>query len=417
MNFAQETSEELSRKRDENSFLQRSNSFQSVRKSEQKRQPKCLKRTSKISRLIQRGAVFTTFACTTLHGVSETKVNNLDQRLSRLEKKVNRIEKAHAPAGINHPDNVSNVHLYGDFVFLYAQENGLPFGVLAERDSTGSIDLPKEILYPDFRFLPGFRVGVGFNSGLDDWNFYLDWLHLHGKARDSKKTAPLTFDPRSSNILNPWSGLLGNNFASFAFGEWKIDLNQVDAEVSRNYWASSNMALKPAIGVRGTRLNTRYFIHNSRVDANLSSPFDERINLNQDLKGVGPVIKLGIEWAFNQYVSFLGNLGLALLYADYDITVKDRLVEINSDTTTRLNLNNDFYSAQAVIDLMAGFRFGYWFNRQTSRISLFVGWEEHLYPQYGQLPRFSDSNFSGDYSDTNGQLSLGGLDARLQIDF
>lgn len=391
--------------------------FQSEKRKRKSQTTKYPTMKKKISRIIRRSAILSTFATASLHAVSESKVNNLNERLGRLEKKVNRIEKAHAPAGINHPDNVSNVHIYGDFVFLYAQENGLPYGVLAERDDTGNTDLPKEILYPDFRFLPGFRVGIGFNSGLDDWNFYLDWLHLHGKARDSKSTAALSFDPNSTNILNPWSGLLDNNFANFAFGRWKIDLNQVDAEVARNYWASSNMALKPSLGVRGTRLDTRYFIHNTREDADNSSPYDEKIHLNQDLKGVGPVAKLGIEWAFNEYVSFLGNLGLALLYADYDITVEDDLLEVNSDTTTSLKLTNDFYSAQAVIDLVAGFRFGYWFNRNTSRVSLFLGWEEHLYPQYGQLPRFSDSNFSGDYSSTNGQLSLGGLDVKLQVDF
>ena len=63
--------------------------------------------------------------------------------------------------------------LKADFIYFTPIEQGLDIG--APNDGS----LHAEILNMDFKYKPGFRVGLGFDISHDDWQIFAEYMRLY----------------------------------------------------------------------------------------------------------------------------------------------------------------------------------------------------------------------------------------------
>lgn len=118
----------------------------------------------------------------------------------------------------------------------------------------------------DSMWKPGFRVGAGWNSWYDRWDFFCDYTWYQNHSAKTRTVAP------NVNVLVgyfPQWPVFPDLLLAFAeglpiaafqrvHGSWKIQFNCVDAELGRAYYITKQFSLRPHWGARGAWINQRF---------------------------------------------------------------------------------------------------------------------------------------------------------------
>lgn len=348
---------------------------------------------------------------------NELQIKNLDKRVSRLEKQYEKVDQLVAPVGYNEMGTQTNVLFAGDFLWWYAEESGLPYGIEVETNASFNT-VPKQIEHMKWRFRPGFRLLFAFNTGHDLWNLGMSWAYYTATAQDSSSFPIINGNAGTTLLNNPWSGEWGNNeLANFAYGHWKVNLNLIDLEMNRGYWVGKFTVLEPHFGVRGIRLDTDFLVHNFEQNDQTGSLLDNQTSYSQEQKGIGAIAGLNAGWYINQYISFYSNTGVSLLFTENEIQKRSTLQDVINDSAQNFVAQSKIYTTQPVFDLAIGCMVEWWPMKEKLHFSTSVGWEVHSFVNYNMLYQVYNSTNLGLFSEQNGSLSLQGGTLRVALDF
>ena len=129
------------------------------------------------------------------------------------------------------------------FIYWYAGEEGLELS-LSDTTGNGLPIVDGKITNIDFKYQPGFKVGLGYNSCHDDWQFYVQYTWLHFTDDVSTK-AP---QPSPPGVLYPLQSHPANstNLAILeANGKWDVDIDLLDFEMARPYYVGTMLIFSP----------------------------------------------------------------------------------------------------------------------------------------------------------------------------
>ncbi len=349
--------------------------------------------------------------------VNDLQINNLDKRVSRLEKQYKKMDALVAPVGHEDLGTETNVIFAGDFLWWYAEESGLPYAVEVETNSSFNT-FPKEIEHMKWRFRPGFRLLFGFNTGHDRWNLNMSWAYYTATAQDASTHAIITGDIGTTLLNNPWSGEFSNNtLSNFAYGHWKVNSNIVDLEMNRGFWIGKYTLLEPHFGLRGIRVDTDFTVHNYEQNNQVGEFYDNRTKYSQEQKGIGVLAGLNMGWYINQYFSFYSNTGVSLLFTENEIEKRATLTDVLTDSEESYVAQSKIYATQPIFDLGVGCMVEWWPVREKLHFSTSIGWEVHSFVNYNMLYQIYDSANKGLLSENNGSLSFQGGTLRVALDF
>ncbi len=157
--------------------------------------------------------------------------------------------------GYNAPSRINvcgTWDMWADASFIYWQvaQDNMSFA-FANSDPYANVANPGlkgEYVEMDFQYIPGFKVGGGFNIDYDNWDTSAEYTRLHGSSSTS------TSSPTGGFLLaNTGSLWLLSNSQVFqtASSKFKTNLDFVDWILGRNYFVGKNLTFHPVVGLRG----------------------------------------------------------------------------------------------------------------------------------------------------------------------
>lgn len=347
-----------------------------------------------------------------------------DAQMRNLENRVNALEQRRGANGILNPparppvSYDSDLFVTADFLWWKPTENGLDY-VIKNEGSTDFVSSGK-VRSPNFKWDPGFRVGVGYNMCHDGWDLYANWTHFRTKAKGHANS------PLGGTLFPVWenpSDFQGPvpvdemGFITSARTNWKLRLDQIDLSLGREFFVSKWLTLRPHIGLRTDWIHQKDTIHYVGTTGNLvpSASVDHQISLKDRYWGLGLVGGLNTQWGLGEGFSIYGDLDAAILAGHFRIS--ERETELVSNTN-RLHVKNSYQLGRAILDLAAGLRWQASFGCDDAFAFLIqAGWENHIYFGQNQLLRFVDDFTPGLQVSNLGDLTFQGWTLSARFDF
>lgn len=255
--------------------------------------------------------------------------------------------------------------------------------------TTTSSSSVNDLLEIDFKWDPGFRVGIGYGMGWDQWDTkaYYTWFHTKGK--DFVSGLPGTVHSSfvgNFYVSNPNGlGLSGPSYER-AHINWTIHFDMFDWDLGRNFWVSKSLALHPFAGLKGGWIHQSIhsvwenpaFVGPQFVNP---QPFGTGLEkVKNHFSGIGPSFGINSKWNLHessrQLLNLFGDFSGALMWGhwmfrdffDNDIGehISVGMQNINSGATTIrafMGLGWEIYWNQWHLSTKLGYETQFWLNQ------------------------------------------------------
>lgn len=272
--------------------------------------------------------------------------------------------------------------------------------------------------YPDWRWKPGFKIGLGLNLPQDGWDVNAEYTWLHSSAWDLVNKNQNGFLP-TWNIANVFSQTSNVTSIQAARINWKLEFNAVDLLLGRNFFVSHFLTLRPFVGFKGSWINqdyhVRYIFANDEVATTL------RMKNDQSYWGIGLRSGINTAWRFTQTWGIYGNIALSALWSQFEVERKDSRTDSRNGggdnelplnvTVSPIRFQDSFHTLKGVLELGIGMCGEWWFFEDRYHFSVQAGWEEQLWFNHNQLVKTLFSQLA------HGDLLLQGLTIKTRFDF
>ena len=331
-----------------------------------------------------------------------------------------------------------NIFVTANFIYYRAVQEATEFAYDGVLNNTGTYtpatdpfaSVPQgKIASAGQAWAPGFKAGLGFNTGHDDWNLYAEYTYLR-----FKETTTLSQEPTfATNFLGIVNSATNNVFGSDSVdvagpheyscesmtARWRLNYNKINLDLSRNFYVSKFLTLKPFAGLTGlwqkqtidTSAEQNYFIIEGVNQTTVDNPtFYE--NKEMEVFGVGLRSGCNLGWYFTKSFSLVSNMILNAIWTNYHTqTLTCSMFDPQNNTmVTYVNQDNDaHYAIKYVGELELGLRYETYFNHCKNFFSWQVGWDMQTWINWG---RFSYTTYM-----KSGDLSLQGLNVKFRFDF
>lgn len=315
-----------------------------------------------------------------------------------------------------------------------------PDGVRVERS---------RIKTPDFKYDPGFRIGLATICPCDCWDLAVNWTHFHTKANVNGKSAcgdrPLISHDRviaNQEVVfsSDWQRNCGVR-PDFSHGKWTLDLDLVDLEFGRKYYVSSCFILRPHFGLRGARVDQGFRVHSEANRGNV--PYDDfganffvsDTKAKNNFLGLGPRIGVDLELALPCLcnVKLFGQAAGSLVFGRFERHAKEFFHDFSTFEAPYdgccLSGDVDYQAhatkhriSRAITDIAIGLKWEHccnWCNR-SHPITLAVAWEHHAFYNFNNFIFERSSGYQkgcGSRSCSNGDLATQGLTVTAEMGF
>jgi len=260
---------------------------------------------------------------------------------------------------------------------------------------------------PHFKWDFGFKVGIGYCTTCDGWDFGVEWTWYRGKANshiESESSDNTTLLPLYSAFASVAGGPL---YASDIDAHWELKLNLIDIELGRNFWTSKYLSIRPFIGLRIAYLDQDYKIENKGGSfGSFGEPtgltqdaVNNEVCIENDYHGVGVRGGLDSTWNFGCGWALYGNLAASIVYGKFDIDSEEtNRLAISPHTKTKVaDWEDNFRASRAMLDLALGVQWAGMFCDCQYGFRIALGWEHHMFFDQNQMWRI---NRIGDGSNT-----------------
>jgi hypothetical protein len=213
----------------------------------------------------------------------------------------------------------------------------------------------------DFKYIPGFKIGMGMSFDYDHWETSLEYTRLHGTFRRSA-----TLSNASALSGNGYLTWWGNSFETTniilninAFkAEWRLNMDFLDIDLARSYYVGTQLTFRPSIGMRVAWIDQHRKATYSNV---INSNYSLQDKASSDSWGIGPRFALGTNWMIGKGFRFFGNSYLDLLFTRY----KESQTDLGNNNGSALNTyvkGDHINQLRPHIDLEWGLGWGSYFN-------------------------------------------------------
>jgi hypothetical protein len=226
-----------------------------------------------------------------------------------------------------------------DFLWWRPCSEGTQLGISNDSARTGSegarlVTNETHIRSPNFKFDPGFRLGLGYYCPSKCWDVTLNWMHFHSKARaEGISVIPKSqnegeeglFGAKSSDLesdglfISDWLEAF-NLPVQEAKSRWSLDMDLIDLEFAQMFYVNHCFIVRPHVGLRGARIDQNYHVEQSLNTAlGLGgTTFSEVVKSKNDFKGCGPRAGLDVEFHLGCGFVLYGKGAASLVYGQFN---------------------------------------------------------------------------------------------------
>lgn len=159
----------------------------------------------------------------------------------------------------------------------------------------------------NFKFAWGGRLGIGYNSSYDDWDFAILYTWFRNK---NVQIAELG----TGTGLTPLH-TAATTVPTKAQNEWLVYFHNIDLTVGRDQYYSRKLAMRPFVGVRGA------WIKQTVRESYIAGTSTEETILKGRFWGIGPLVGVNTKWILgdvrSSYLSLFGDFDGALMYGRF----------------------------------------------------------------------------------------------------
>lgn len=311
--------------------------------------------------------------------------------------------------------NGADFYVTGEFIWWTAREAGLAIAADGFSNGITGFSHSGKLHYVDFKWRPGFKVGIGLNLDHDCWDIYANYTWFQGKGgKRSVSSTPTETTIRTSLLTNA-TGLVNPIQVE---GSWNLHFNVVDLELARNFYVSRCLALRPFVGVKGTWQTQRFhaqIVSQFPFDPTLILPIDTaREQFKERFGGIGLRGGLDSNWYFTRHWGIYANASASALWGRFNNRTKEnvhREFEDHIEIFDLENVKDKFDTLLPVLEMGLGLKWENWFSCDEYHIEADLGWEEQI---WFAMNDFSPYSLAGSACSN---LVLYGLTAKLQFDF
>jgi hypothetical protein len=379
-----------------------------------------------MKKLVFSTVFFTLFAARLLIASDATRMQNLEQRISNLEKRkatkgiVNPPERPIVKSGFD-------LFVQGDALLWQASESNLGYAI----KNTGSTTYLNDgkLVKPFFPWEWGFKLAVGSNMMHDGWDTFVEWTRFytlnteHGVSADPGKILFPTYVNAALATDGSTPGAIDSGFQG-ASAYWKLRLNILDLNLGREFYVSKWLTLRPFTSVRSGWFRQRYNVNynNGTISPSLTGQ-DISVRMHNNFWGVGPRGGLSGQWLLGGGTSIFSDFAAAILLGHFKITQFETRSSA-PPVDDRLQVKEQFRAARATIDMRAGLRYQGLYSHDRYGLLFVLAWEQHLFFNQNQLMKFpspsgttAGEHYPGQLITSDGDLSTEGVTFSLRFDF
>ncbi len=342
----------------------------------------------------------------------------------------------------------ANIYVTADFLYWQAREDNLAISVSSSYSQangvSGSPIIPPtpafpekgKAKYPDFKWRPGFKVGLGYDFCHDGWDLFAEYTWLRSNDNQGSQHLLSTFTSGSlatlsQRLLDPYwlenqsiIGVAVTGTTDFiptdTSAKWQLHLNVVDLELGRNFYVSPRLMLRPYVGLKGTWDKQKWIFSefdNNPASANPGTPMERALTEKMSIWGIGPRIGLDTAWHICRSFSFLGDIAVTALWEHFSVDAfatgfnSSSPLHLIPDSAIIFNFERSFFTLNPVLEMMLGLRYETWFTCNTYHFAVDAGWEFQVWLDQNQFSRRVSLEATG------GNLILQGLTLRFRLDF
>ncbi|MEX0961851.1 MAG: Lpg1974 family pore-forming outer membrane protein [Simkaniaceae bacterium] len=333
-----------------------------------------------------------------------------------------------APALYN-PNACANLYVTGSFLYWKASGDYLTSAFLDTSFSPDPNSILNQIfigetLNPNFKYKPGFKVGLGYKFKRDHWDLYAEYTRFHQTTHDFKQV-----DLNSQHLHATWLTfinplLLQEEFKSVD-SSWITHLDILDVEIGRNFFCGQQLILRPSFGLRTFWLKQEYNL--KYVSITTETPLD---SFNRSSSwGIGPRLGVNSTWRLYWGFEVVGNFGASLLHVEDHVAVKQINPSLEVfDVPGNISYSNKMTTEliKPMFDLSLGLGWGHLVFKDKCFFKLLVTYDYSLYYDQGSIrlghaplvaPGAPIQVVVGNAADSTGTLSLEGLTIKAGLDF
>lgn len=219
----------------------------------------------------------------------------------------------------------------------------------------------------NFKWKPGFRLGVGYEFACNKWCVGAFWTRFHTHRNDAQCLC-------SGDAV-----------------QWNLDLDIVDAIAEYDACINPCFALKPFFGIRGGRINQTVAFGEICCSTDFIGDYATSVNNTERFSGAGVLLGLEGDWAAGCNFSFYTRASFSWLYGHFNLNFSENNTTI--DTLSCCCTSKRLSAVLPVADAAIGIRWKKCICKITAILQ--VGLEHHSYFNYNQIGCRDDLNFDG----------------------
>lgn len=292
-----------------------------------------------------------------------------------------------------------------DFLWWKAVEDSLPVAIVVDTtvSELGTAE-SASVLNPNYKWDPGFRLGVAYRPCECDWDLYASWTHLNTKAKRS-------FGPGSATetIIPQWGSLtpFAANLADLSTS-WTLNLNWADFELNRTFCVNSCFNFGIHGGLRAAWIDQKFRF---TLTNNSTTPTTNSLHSKSDFSSIGVVAGLDASWLVGCGFSINTSAGGAILYGKQKSSFSESIVVLG--VTDTVSGSSNYWISRAMTDLRLGLGWkGCAYGCTTLAVA--IDWEHHILFNQNQFPRGSSSPSA---RPRDGDLTIQGLTVSATLFF
>jgi hypothetical protein len=308
--------------------------------------------------------------------------------------------------------------VFGSFIYWHVSQDSMDIAHVLPSSATTPV-IPGAVAFQDFKYKPGFKAGVGFNTNYDGWVGWAEYTWLHQKTSTSKTAPALPSGAPGAWTAQDWFTTTPLITAPSVSSHWKMDLDILDLMVSRPFYQGTKVTIDPFAGLRGLLLR-------QNLNINMGDPF---VHVKSKSWAIGPDAGVAGHWMLGTSgFRFEGKAAGSLLYTRFrKLSHKE---QDTTNTTTGAPVTvitrvpggrstprdpNSIAAVRPIAELGVGLGWGQYSSCNHYYIDFSVRYDFMLLWEQNIMRLFT--TYLQGFADFPGDLHLHGLTASARFDF
>ena len=305
-----------------------------------------------------------------------------------------------SPAAYNAPARIQlqdawDIAIDGSFIYWHASQDNMDIG---ESTTFGDTTTTTTIATQKFSYKPGFKVGMSFNIGHDDWVFGAEYTWLHETTTSTFQTS----SPGSFWEIDDWFHGAFPVTDDTLSTSWKLKFNLIEGYATRPFYQGKYLTISPRSGIRALWIDQKLDIASGDASSNTQSK-----NWM-----IGPSAGMDMHWLCGCGFRIESIADASLLYTRFTkVSLQDSRFIGDSEQASLKNLNR----ATPMFDMGLGLGWGTYFASNGAHFDIAARYDLMYLWDQNALRNLVGESFNA--GRPNGNLALQGLTVTVRFDF